>query len=159
MIKLFRVDDRLLHGQIAFSWVKNLKIHTILIANDYAKNDPFTNMTLGLSKPSGVNLRIEDVDTSIKLIREKITNDLHTMVIVKTLDDALLMINQIPEITLVNLGALRERYHTKYIDANVSLSKEEIDICKDLLDRGIDIEIQLTYKDKKTNLKDQLYEN
>ena len=34
MIKLLRVDHRLLHGQVAFSWTQGLGADCILIAND-----------------------------------------------------------------------------------------------------------------------------
>ena len=34
MLKLLRVDHRLLHGQVAFSWTQNLGADCILIAND-----------------------------------------------------------------------------------------------------------------------------
>ncbi|BDQ50876.1 hypothetical protein EfsSVR2281_26870 [Enterococcus faecalis] len=40
MIKLLRVDHRLLHGQVAFSWTQGLGADCILIANDdVPKND------------------------------------------------------------------------------------------------------------------------
>ena len=34
MIKMLRVDHRLLHGQVAFSWTGYLGVNCILIAND-----------------------------------------------------------------------------------------------------------------------------
>lgn len=39
MIKLLRVDHRLLHGQVAFSWTTNLGADCILIANDGIMHD------------------------------------------------------------------------------------------------------------------------
>ena len=49
MIQLLRVDHRLLHGQVAFSWVKNLQSNCILIANDKVVNDEVYKTTLKLS--------------------------------------------------------------------------------------------------------------
>lgn len=34
MIKVLRVDDRLLHGQVAVAWTNYYKVDTIVIAND-----------------------------------------------------------------------------------------------------------------------------
>lgn len=158
MIKLFRVDDKLLHGQIAFSWVKGLKIHTIIIVNDDVVNDPFMKMTLGLSKPYSVNLRIEGMSDSLKLIKEALTSNLNVMVIVKTVEDADLIIKEIPEIKELNLGAIRERYHTKTITENVSLNDDEIQICRKLIENKVLVEARLTYKDPIVNLKDVIYE-
>ena len=34
MIKLTRIDDRLVHGQVVFTWVPSLGVDCLLIAND-----------------------------------------------------------------------------------------------------------------------------
>ena len=39
MIKLLRIDHRLLHGQVAFSWSKQLGTDCILLACDTLLND------------------------------------------------------------------------------------------------------------------------
>lgn len=39
MIQLLRVDDRLIHGQVAVYWVKAVNASTIVVASDkYAEN-------------------------------------------------------------------------------------------------------------------------
>ena len=40
MIQRIRIDDRLLHGQVAFSWKSELGFNAIVIASDAAANDP-----------------------------------------------------------------------------------------------------------------------
>lgn len=42
MIKQVRVDHRLLHGQVAVTWLQSLDIDAILIANDQVVNDEIT---------------------------------------------------------------------------------------------------------------------
>ncbi|TXX29607.1 Firmicu-CTERM sorting domain-containing protein, partial [Escherichia coli] len=54
MIKLVRIDHRLLHGQVVFSWSKFFNINRIIVANDEAANDEFKKMSLNLSKPAGI---------------------------------------------------------------------------------------------------------
>ena len=51
MILLLRVDHRLLHGQVVFSWIQNLKADCILIANDSVATDELRKSTLKLAKP------------------------------------------------------------------------------------------------------------
>ena len=41
MIKLLRIDHRLLHGQVAFSWCKQIGTDCILLACDTLLNDKF----------------------------------------------------------------------------------------------------------------------
>jgi fructoselysine/glucoselysine PTS system EIIB component len=55
MIRLLRVDHRLLHGQVAVSWSQNLDIDAILIANDDVPMDELRKTTIKLAKPQGMN--------------------------------------------------------------------------------------------------------
>ena len=56
MIKVLRVDDRLLHGQVAQSWTSFYHIDKIFIINDEVENDEFSKVTLNLAKPKNVEL-------------------------------------------------------------------------------------------------------
>ena len=51
MITQIRVDDRLIHGQVAFVWTKELNTPLIMVANDAAAKDEITQMTLKMAVP------------------------------------------------------------------------------------------------------------
>lgn len=44
MIKVLRVDDRLLHGQVAVAWTSYYKVDTIVVANDKLITDATMQM-------------------------------------------------------------------------------------------------------------------
>lgn len=60
MIALMRVDDRLLHGQVAFSWLSVIGAKAIVIANDQYASNPMLKMSLTIGKPPGVELLVLD---------------------------------------------------------------------------------------------------
>ena len=64
MIQLLRVDHRLLHGQVVFSWCGQLNPNCILIANDAAATDDVRKAALRLGKPNNAKLVIKTVDDS-----------------------------------------------------------------------------------------------
>ena len=64
MIKMTRIDYRLLHGQVAFAWTKNLSANAILIANDDVVNDSFRKQTLNLAKPNDTKLIFKSIEDS-----------------------------------------------------------------------------------------------
>ena len=74
MIKLLRVDHRLLHGQVAFSWTKQLGADCILIANDEVVQDELRMTAIRMSKPNGVKLVMKSVDASIKALTSGVTD-------------------------------------------------------------------------------------
>ncbi|WP_029450663.1 PTS sugar transporter subunit IIB [Clostridium algidicarnis] len=158
MIKLLRVDDKLLHGQVAFSWVRNLKIHTIIIADDKVAYDEFSKMTLGLSKPTGVNLIIIEVDEAIELLKTHVNSKMNVMAIVGSIDNAYRIIDKIPEIKSLNLGGLRENYNSTSFTQNIAINEKEVKLCKKILDKCVEIEVRLTYDDKKLFLRDLIKE-
>ena len=49
MITLLRIDHRLLHGQVAFSWTQYVGADCILIANDSVPEDELRKTTIKLA--------------------------------------------------------------------------------------------------------------
>ena len=81
MIKLLRIDDRLLHGQVAFAWTKNLGIHLIYVLSDVVVNDEITKMTLGIAKPYGTKLSVYAVDEGIEELKKHVNTNKNVMII------------------------------------------------------------------------------
>ena len=50
-ITALRVDDRLIHGQVAMTWTKQLAVQGIVVANDEAANDNTQKMALKMAVP------------------------------------------------------------------------------------------------------------
>lgn len=84
MIKLLRVDHRLLHGQVAFSWTTNLGADCILIANDGIMHDDLRKTTVKLSKPAGTKLVIKNIEDSIAAINSGVTDKYKLFIVVES---------------------------------------------------------------------------
>ena len=74
MITLLRVDHRLLHGQVAFSWTQYVGADCILIANDSVPEDELRKTTIKLAKPPSVKLVIKNINDSIEAIKSGVTD-------------------------------------------------------------------------------------
>lgn len=74
MIVATRVDERLIHGQVAVSWLSALGADCILVANDEVAADDAQRAILKMAKPSGCKLVIKGLDDSIAAIRSGITD-------------------------------------------------------------------------------------
>ncbi|HML38869.1 MAG TPA: PTS sugar transporter subunit IIB [Bacillota bacterium] len=149
MIKLLRVDDRLLHGQVAFAWTKNLSIQLIIVANDTIAHDEFTKMSLGMAKPQGVNLSIAEVEKSIEALKNEKIKKLNSLIIVNNLRDAKQIVEGLDEIKSVNLGGIKERQGSRRLTNAVNLTDEDVQICRELVSKDIEVEIRQMPIDKK----------
>ena len=56
MIIQIRVDDRLIHGQIAVVWSKYFATNHLVVANDQAAKNEVQQMTLKMATPNGVKV-------------------------------------------------------------------------------------------------------
>src|SRR5699024_195049 len=111
MIKLVRIDHRLLHGQVIFSWTKQYSIDHIIVADNKVPNDQMTVMALSLAKPSGVALDIVKIGDVTKVI-EKAPND-NYMILVKGPKEALDLTEVLPEIDRINVGGVAKKANSK----------------------------------------------
>lgn len=80
-VKVMRIDDRLIHGQIVTAWIKDSGAKAILVADDKAAADPTQRMLLQLTTPKGIKLYIESVEEAARKLKEnEITEDLFLLV-------------------------------------------------------------------------------
>ncbi|SYG30260.1 putative PTS permease [Klebsiella pneumoniae] len=88
MITLLRVDHRLLHGQVAFSWTQYVGADCILIANDSVPGDELRKTTIKLAKPPSVKLVIKNINDSIEAIKSGVTDKYNLFIVVESVNDA-----------------------------------------------------------------------
>ena len=137
MIVLTRVDHRLLHGQVAFSWTQTIGADCILIANDDVPTNEIRKTTIKLAKPQGVKLVIKSIDDSIAALKSGVTE-------------------AYPEIKTINLGGIKAKPGTRSIGKAVNILPEEEERLKRLIDKQIEVEIRQVPADKKVDVREVL---
>ena len=144
MIKVLRVDDRLLHGQVAQSWTSFYHIDKIFIINDEVENDEFSKVTLNLAKPKNVELLFYELAACRDALLDALENDDRVMVIVENFSDAWQLHEILPTIHSINVGGYRNKSDKEAIVLNrfVILRKEDIEICQRLMNKGVKLEIR-----------------
>ena len=156
MIKLLRVDHRLLHGQVAFSWTQYLGVDCILIANDGLMQDELRKTTIKLAKPQGVKVVMKNIKDSIDAINSGVTDKYKLFVVVESIEDANKLIRGTEKFKELNLGGIKKREGTKNISKAINITQEEEIILKELIDLGIVVEIRQIPNDPKLLAKNIL---
>lgn len=146
MIKLLRVDHRLLHGQVAFSWKSHVDADCILIANDAVMKDDLRKTSIKLAKPAGTKLVIKSIKDSIDSINSGVTDKYKLLIVVESIKDANELIHNCG-IRHLNLGGTKATSQTRNISKAVNITEEETAILKDLVADGVDVEIQMVPDD------------
>jgi mannose/fructose/N-acetylgalactosamine-specific phosphotransferase system component IIB len=149
MIKLTRIDDRLVHGQVALTWTPALGVDCLLIANDKVAQDEFMKMTLGLAKPAGAKLLIKSLKDAATFLNDERSRNMKVLLIINSVKDACEMAGMVAEINTINFGGLRLKDDAKLISKAVAVSEDDVRIIKTLLEKGIELEIRQVPTDSK----------
>jgi fructoselysine/glucoselysine PTS system EIIB component len=150
MIKLLRVDHRLLHGQVVVSWFDSVGANTILVANDLVANDELRKSAIRLAKPENAKLVMKSIDDSIEAINSGITDKYQMLIVVESVADADKLIRGTQgKITSLNLGGTKPREGTKNYAKTINLTDAEADLLAGLQRDGIEVYIQQIPRESK----------
>jgi len=153
MIKAVRIDHRLVHGQVAFSWTQFLAATRIIVIDDKAANDEFQKMALNMSKPAGVKLNIFTVEKALAKMPKVETLRDTVFIVFGCTKDAARFIKGYPKIKEINYGGIAKKEGSKQFSQVIYLNEEEIADTKSILDAGVHIIMQQLPTSKKEELK------
>lgn len=156
MVNLMRVDERLLHGQVAVTWVSNVNASSILIANDEAAENEMTKMALKMAKPSGMKLAIRSIDDGAALLNDPRSQQIAIFVIVRTIQDAVRLCKKTEGIQKVNIGGIKKKEGSRLIAAAVHVNDDDIQSLKELAEYVETIEFRMVPSDKAKTLDEVL---
>lgn len=141
-IILYRVDERLIHGQVVVGWGKSLPIERIVLANDEVASNTWERELYLACVPPEIKTTILSVnDASIRISENGFAEE-KTLVLVDSPFDILRMLEQGVTINTVNVGGVHFKSDRKKILPYLYLSEEEIFAFKKIMAAGIRCECQ-----------------
>lgn len=155
MIKLVRVDYRLLHGQVGFSWNPYLGTDAILLVSDTLLDDPLRVQSTKLAKPTGVKVIVKTLDESIKAINSGVTDKYKVFVVCETVQDACKLIKE-TGLKHLNLGETLSKEERQKISMTIFIDENDKKCLDELDEEGINIEIQVLPSNPVTKYKDAI---
>lgn len=153
MICFSRIDDRLIHGQVVTTWVNLYRIEQIIILNDKIAGDKTQRNILAMAAPQGIKVKAFGIEKFAEVVKTTpITR--RTMLLFATSTDVLEAVERGLEIRELNIGGMRFQEGRERLTKALSVSPEEREAFKRLLERGMEITIQMVPKDEKINLRE-----
>ncbi|GEK05610.1 PTS system mannose/fructose/N-acetylgalactosamine-transporter subunit IIB [Schleiferilactobacillus harbinensis] len=141
MIAMMRVDDRLIHGQVAVMWSKNLQVDRILVANDQIAGNEIQKSALLMAAPDGIKAAILPVEKAIGLANNPRAAKLRILLLVNNVTDLLRVVKEVPtegvKVDIANVGRVAgDLENKKKITDTVYLTDEEIAQAKEVGQRA-----------------------
>lgn len=148
---IFRVDDRLIHGQVVENWLSNFKIKCVIVANDEVYSNELCKNIMRFSTPEDVELDFIKVD---RLKNFSFDGSKNYMVLFKCLEDVERIVKEDFKIERLNLGGIHYAKGRNFsLGKALFLSDEEKAILKNLIDKGVKIYMQAIPQEKEVSVE------
>lgn len=140
-IVLVRIDNRLIHGQIAMTWSHYAGGNLLLVANDAVSEDTTRQTLMDMATPQGLGTCYFSIQKTIDSIHK--ASPAHKIVlIVESPKDVVRLAKGGVPFSEVNVGNMHFCEGKQQIHKTVSVDKEDIAAFQDLAEMGIECSIQ-----------------
>ena len=140
-IVLVRIDNRLIHGQVATAWTQYSGANLLLVPNDEVSQNATRQGLMNLAAPKGAQTRFFSIQKTIDVIHKAAPRQLIAL-IVETPQDVLKLIEGGVPIKKVNIGNMHMSEGKKQISKAVCVDNNDIETFKKIAEHGIILEIQ-----------------
>ena len=132
-IVLTRIDNRLIHGQVATQWCGVVGANLLLVANDAVAGDEFRQGLMNMAAPAYAQ--------TINIIG-KASPQQHIAIICETPQDVLRLVEGGVPIKKVNIGNMHMAEGKRQVATSVAVNDDDVATFKKLQDLGVELEIK-----------------
>lgn len=140
-ILLTRIDNRLIHGQVATQWNGTLGSNLILVANDQVASDKVRQGLMDMAAPTGVATRYFSLKKTIDIIHKASPNQ-KIFIIVESPQDALALVTGGVPIKKVNIGNMHMEEGKRQVATTVAVNEADVSAFRKLQEAGVTLEIR-----------------
>ncbi|MDA3979357.1 PTS mannose transporter subunit IIAB [Gallibacterium sp. AGMB14963] len=155
-IGLARIDDRLIHGQVATRWTKESRVNRIIVVNNEVDKDDVRKTMLKQAAPPGVTAHVVNVEKMVRVYNNPEYNEDRVMLLFTNPTDALFLVEAGLEIKSVNIGGMAYRDGKKQITSAVSVDQKDIEAFKKLAELNVELDVRKVSNDRKEDMLDLL---
>lgn len=151
MIVNVRIDERLIHGQVATMWTNHLKAERIMVVDNDVVNSDMEKDVLKMAKPGSIKLSI----LTTKGASTRINNGQYTkervFLIVKNPTTLLELVNNGVKISEINVGNMSAKKGSRQVAKSIGVTDKDVLAFNKLNEKGVKINAQMVPNDEKKN--------
>lgn len=147
---LTRIDDRLIHGQVMTAWIKQKNAVQVVVADDEVAEDDFMINVLEMAVPDEIAIGIFNRDDAVEFMKQGL--EAPTILLVKGPEILNYMVDQGIEIDEIDVGGMGAKEGRSVLYKNISTNPEENKNFLDLIQKGVNVFVQVMPQDKQVNV-------
>ncbi|MBU5435076.1 PTS sugar transporter subunit IIB [Pseudoflavonifractor sp. MSJ-37] len=141
-VVFYRIDDRLIHGQVMTGWSKVYQATRIFVVDDNTAKDQFLCQVMKMAVPKDYDVSIFTVEQALEAIKND-PPELRTIVLAKTPEVMQKLLDGGVEMKELNLGGMGFVAGRKMILRNIQVSPAELDQLKAIAAKGVRVFCQI----------------
>lgn len=151
-----RIDERLIHGQVAGIWSTSLDTQRIIVANNEAAKDPMQKASLRMAAPSSMRLSVLPVADAAKNINSGKYGKQRLFLLFKNPTDVLEFIEAGGVLSTVNVGNMSYKDGAREVTKSIQVLPNEEKVFLAIEGKGIKLTAQLVPNDPIVDFMDKL---
>uniref|UniRef100_UPI00403DB935 PTS mannose transporter subunit IIAB n=1 Tax=Pasteurella multocida TaxID=747 RepID=UPI00403DB935 len=158
-IGLARIDDRLIHGQVATRWTKESKVSRIVVVNDDVAKDSVRSTMLKSVAPPDVTAHVVDVEKMIRVYNNPEYAGERMMLLFTNPTDVVRLMEAGVAFKSINVGGMAYKDGKKMITSAVAVDDKDIEAFKKLDAQNIELDVRKVSNDSRQYMMDLLKKN
>ncbi|MDU2490961.1 MAG: PTS N-acetylgalactosamine transporter subunit IIB [Clostridium celatum] len=154
-IVLTRIDNRLIHGQVATQWCGSIGANLILVANDVVASDKLRQGLMDMAAPTYASTRYWTIEKTINTIHKASERQL-IFIVCETPADVLRLVEGGVPIKKVNIGNMHMAQGKRQVAGSVAVDDKDVEAFRKLKDLGVELEIRRVPTESTENI-DKLF--
>ena len=151
-----RIDERLIHGQVAAIWSKALGVNRIMVIDADAVRNPTQKSVLKMACPVDCKLSILSVDSAATNLKERKYEGDRVFIVVRSPATLRALYDAGYSFPAVNVGNMAKKADSTAISRSVCVTPADVADFKYLAENGVSFGIQRVPTEASESLMDQL---
>ncbi len=147
-LKLVRIDDRLIHGQVVAVWLRSVGADRIVIIDDKTAKDDFLKDLMILAAPQGVPVEVHGTAEGATRVADIAATRENAFVLMKSPVTALALRKAGVSFPVLNVGGMGHGPGRRSLYKNISANDEELKAMRDLESMGTRVELRIVADDR-----------
>jgi PTS system mannose-specific IIB component/fructoselysine and glucoselysine-specific PTS system IIB component len=141
-VELFRIDDRLIHGQVVVGWGQPLDLTFIVLVDDEVASSEWEQELYRIGVPPEMEVYFESVESASSKLADYIKDSRPGLLLTGDIDTMKRLAEHTGAITRINLGGIHYRAGRVQRMRYIFLSRDEEAQLRALAARGITVSAQ-----------------
>ena len=108
-VELYRIDDRLIHGQVVVGWGQPLDLRFIVLVDDDVASSDWEQELYRMGVPPGMDVFFESVDGAVRRHAEFARDPRPGLILTGNIDTMRRLVARVADIRAVNVGGVHHR--------------------------------------------------